>query len=76
MRASYTAYFIAYFVVTMGATWLLSAPRYLAAMLSLPAAMSALAENARTERVLILLSVLMFSCISSFSCSDGRYGKK
>ena len=30
------------------------------AMLSLPAAMSALAENARTERVLILLSVLMF----------------
>ena len=60
IRASYTAYFIAYFVVTMGATWLLSAPRYLAAMLSLPAAMSALAENARTERVLILLSVLMF----------------
>lgn len=60
IRASYTAYFIAYFAVTMGATWLLSAPRYLAAMLSLPAAMSALAENARTERVLILLSVLMF----------------
>ena len=60
MRASYTAYFIAYFVVTMGATWLLSAPRYLAAMLSLPAAMSALAENARTERVLILLSALLF----------------
>jgi Na+/melibiose symporter-like transporter len=60
IRASYTAYFIAYFVVTMGATWLLSAPRYLAAMLSLPAAMSALAENARTERVLILLSALLF----------------
>ena len=60
MRASYTAYFIAYFVVTMGATWLLSAPRYLAAMLSLPAAMSALAENARTERVLVLLSALLF----------------
>ena len=60
IRASYTAYFIAYFVVTMGATGLLSAPRYLAAMLSLPAAMSALAENARTERVLILLSALLF----------------
>lgn len=60
IRASYTAYFIAYFVVTMGATWLLSAPRYLAAMLSLPAAMSALAENARTERVLVLLSALLF----------------
>ena len=60
MRASYTAYFIAYFVVTMGATWLLSAPRYLAAMISLPAAMSALTENARTERVLVLLSALLF----------------
>lgn len=60
MRASYTAYFIAYFVVTMGATWLLSAPRYLAAMISLPAAISALTENARTERVLVLLSALLF----------------
>lgn len=76
MRASYTAYFIAYFVVTMGATWLLSAPRYLAAMISLPAAMSALTENARTERVLVLLSALLFSHISYFSCSDGRCGKK
>ena len=60
MRASYTAYFIAYFVVTMGATWRLSAPRYLAAMISLPAAISALTENARTERVLVLLSALLF----------------
>ena len=60
MRASYTAYFIAYFVVTMGATWLLSAPRYLAAMLSLPAALAALSPKKRTERILLVLSVLFF----------------
>ncbi len=30
MRASYTAYFLAYFVMATGVTWLLSAPRYLA----------------------------------------------
>ncbi len=60
MRASYTAYFIAYFVVTMGATWLLSAPRYLAAMISLPIALAALSPKKCTERVLIALSVLLF----------------
>ena len=60
LRASYTAYFIAYFVVTMGATWLLSAPRYLAAMLSLPAALAALSPKKRTERILLVLSVLFF----------------
>ena len=29
LRPSYTAYFIAYYVVAIGATWLLSAPRYM-----------------------------------------------
>lgn len=60
IRASYTAYFIAYYIVTMGATWLLSAPRYLAAMISLPIALAALSPKKRTERILIALSVLFF----------------
>ena len=75
MRASYTAYFIAYFVVTMGATWLLSAPRYLAAMISLPAAMSALAKCAHRARR-VLLSALLFFAYFIFFLSDGRCGKK
>lgn len=45
LRASYTAYFIAYYVVAIGATWLLSAPRYLAAMPALPAALGLLSEK-------------------------------
>lgn len=60
IRASYTAYFIAYYIVTMGATWLLSAPRYLAAMISLPIALAVLSPKKRTERILIALSALFF----------------
>ena len=45
IRASYTAWFIAYFVVAIGATWLLSAPRYLVAMMVLPIASASLTEN-------------------------------
>lgn len=45
IRASYTAYFIAYFVITMGTSWLLSAPRYLFACVSLPFALAGLTEN-------------------------------
>ena len=42
LRPAYTAWFIAYFAVSVGATWLLSAPRYLAALPALPAAMALL----------------------------------
>lgn len=45
LRASYTAWFIAYFIVAIGATWLLSAPRYLAAIPALPAALALLTEK-------------------------------
>ena len=56
LRASYTAYFIAYFAVAIGATWLLSAPRYLAAMISLPAAIGAFNLRPRSEKILLALS--------------------
>ena len=45
LRASYTAWFIAYFVIAVGATWLLSAPRYLMATPMLPAALALLTEK-------------------------------
>ena len=45
LRASCTAWFMAYFVVAVGATWLLSAPRYLAALPVLPAALALLTEK-------------------------------
>ena len=36
LRPGYTAWFIAYYAVAIGATWLLSAPRYLVAMPVIP----------------------------------------
>lgn len=60
MRPSYAAYFIAYFAVTIGATWLLSAPRYLAAAMPIPAALAALSEHKRTERTILILSAAAF----------------
>ncbi len=61
LRASYTAYFIACFVITIGATWLLSAPRYLAAVFALPAALAALSGKKRTETALLALSAAAFA---------------
>ncbi|MBR3383410.1 MAG: hypothetical protein IKG85_10310 [Clostridia bacterium] len=45
MRTPYTLYFAAYFAVTCGATWLLSAPRYLTALICIPLALAHLCEG-------------------------------
>lgn len=60
LRPSYTAFFIAYFVVAIGATWLLSAPRYLAAMFVLYAALSCLTENRKTDIIISSISGALF----------------
>ena len=48
-RPSYTAYFIAYFVIAVGATWLLSGPRYLAAAFPVPLALAVLTKDRRAD---------------------------
>lgn len=58
LRSSYTAYFLAYFIVTMGATWLLSAPRYIAALFTVPVALAAVTQNKKADAVITGLSVL------------------
>lgn len=45
LRPSYVAYFIAYYLVSMGATWLLSAPRYLTALFPLALALGTLTRK-------------------------------
>ena len=61
LPASYTLYFMAYFIIAVGCTWLLSAVRYLSVLLPLPAAIAALCskKGARITAV-SLLSVLSF----------------
>ena len=52
IRASYLAYFMVYYAASMGATWLLSAPRYLTCCFPLAIA---LASRARPRGVTLLL---------------------
>ncbi len=47
LPASWLGYGLAYLLVTMGATWLLSAPRYTVALFCLPAALAALLRGHR-----------------------------
>ena len=52
LRASYTLWAIAYYVVAVGATWLLSAPRYMAVLLPIPMTLARLGEK-RWARIAI-----------------------
>lgn len=55
MRASYSGYFLAYFAITMGVTWLLSAPRYLTVCYPLMLACALLGRDPQRD---ILLTAL------------------
>lgn len=59
LRPCYTAWFIAYFIIAVGATWLLSAPRYLAAMAVLPMALSALAKSKRADAAFTVCCIML-----------------
>ena len=59
MRASYIAWFIAYFFVAIGATWLLSAPRYLMVMLPVPLAVSMLVRRPTADLAAAPFCVLL-----------------
>lgn len=45
LRTSYTLFFAAYYAVCCGATWLLSAPRYLTALVVIPLALAHLCDS-------------------------------
>ena len=55
LRASYTAYFLAYYFAGMGATWLLSAPRYLTCCFPLAIALASLVHRRFVLPVYLLL---------------------
>lgn len=67
MRASYVAYFIAYFLVCVGATWLLSGPRYLTACFPLALAMGVLTGKREANWVATILCVgLMLAYLAAY----------
>ena len=55
LRPSYTAWALAYYVIAVGATWLLSAPRYMAALPPLPIALAQCCEKKAARAVLLCL---------------------
>ena len=57
MRPSYAAWFIAYYVIAIGATWLLSAPRYLISLLPFFLGFSQLACTRRRDMALTLICI-------------------
>ena len=61
LRPTYMAYFIAYFVIAVGATWLLSAPRYLLVMPAVPLVMTYLSRDKRIDALLTALSAVGYA---------------
>lgn len=57
LRPSYTAWYLAYFLIAIGATWLLSAPRYLIALIPTPLALARLTRNPTADLVVSSVSL-------------------
>ena len=67
MRASYSLYFLAYFAITTGASWLLSAPRYLTVAYPLILACTLRAREPSKDILLtVILSALLIAYMSMY----------
>jgi Gpi18-like mannosyltransferase len=74
LRPSYMLYFLGYFAFSIGATWLLSAPRYLAAAFPLPIVLSYMTQNKRADiPVTILLLLVQFAYLSAYVLGGAVY---
>ena len=58
LRASQTAWFLAYYIIAVGATWLLSAPRYLLVLLPVPLALAQCTQKRTANITLTAVSAL------------------
>lgn len=72
LRPSYTAFFLVYFVVACGATWLLSSPRYLTAAFPLPFALALITDTrARDTAATLICLVLLLLYLGMYA--NGLY---
>ena len=60
LPASYTAYFLCYFAVSVGCTWLLSSVRYLSAAFPIIAALGIACSNRLKTALLTLLLAAVY----------------
>ena len=72
VRPSYSCYFLVYFFITMGVTWLLSAPRYLLVAFPLAFAITALVkENKWADRIVTALLIGLQLCYLAMFMARG-----
>lgn len=57
MRPGYTAWFIAYYFIAIGATWLLSSPRYMISLLPFFLSVALTADTPKKDRVITAVCV-------------------
>ncbi len=60
VKPVYSVYFMAYYIVAIGTTWLLSAPRYLLACAPLPLALSKITDDRRADDALTVLLMILY----------------
>lgn len=66
LRPAYSMYFLAYYAVAVGTTWLLSAPRYLAACMPLSLGLASLTEDRRADDAMTVLLVILYVLYAQF----------
>ena len=66
LRPSYVAYFVVYYFISMGTTWLLSAPRYLTACFPLAFALNRLVKPRIAWMVYYMLALLQLFYLSAY----------
>ena len=59
LRPSYSAWYLSYFIIAIGATWLLTAPRYLIALIPVPLAVAKLTRKPMLDMAASLISLLL-----------------
>lgn len=60
IRPSYTAYFLIYYIVSIGATWLLSGPRYLLVLIPIPIALAVVTKKTWLDNILTIAYTVLF----------------
>ena len=60
IRTSYLGYSMVYYVIAMGATWLLSAPRYAAGLFALPVSLALITKKKAAEDIITVLLVAVY----------------
>ncbi|HCS72379.1 MAG TPA: hypothetical protein DIW17_00690, partial [Clostridiales bacterium] len=60
IRPSYTAWFFAYYIIAIGATWLLSAPRYLLVLFPTTLALTSLTDKRWLDRIITITCIIFY----------------